>query len=67
MNSNEHRNEKIYKDLIDRAGKSLLEVYNALWIYDFNKVHEIVFETINNIDRGLQKVGLTVRSLISKE
>ncbi len=66
MNANERVYREIYENLISEIGESLLEVYDALWIYDFEKALKIVNRTINTINSRLREVRLTGELLINK-
>jgi len=63
LNSSENRERELYEELIDRAVKSLLEIRNALWIYDFEEAYTLANETIKGIDGELRRVGLSIDAL----
>ncbi|BEP17429.1 hypothetical protein PYJP_07810 [Pyrofollis japonicus] len=68
MNSERFESERkeVYEKLTVEAAERLLEIYNALWIYDFDKVLEIADYALKSIDKELQKTGLTSKTLVEK-
>jgi len=66
LSSNEGVERRLYEELIDRAVESLLEIYNALWIYDFEKAYTLASRTVEEIERELRRAGLSIDSLMAR-
>jgi len=66
LSSGENIEKKLYEELIDRAVESLLEIHDALWIYDFERAYELASKTVDEIKKELRRVGLTIDLLMDR-